>query len=419
MDDHHFQRALVLYGQERYDLAEKELRQSLAAEPADPIAHALLARCLTNREEYAEATAEAKVAIQLAPDYADGHFALATVLYHQDRLAQAEDAIAEAIRLRPEDAAYYLLRGLICHNAGDWNGVLEWTERGLNAEPTHAGCTNLRAMVLVKLGRTREAGMTLRAALARDPEDALTHANQGWALLETGDPNEAMEHFREALRLDPESEWARKGIVEALKARHLLYYWMLRYFLWMERLSRKARWAVILGGLLGYSVLDNLAERHAALKPFVFPIIVLYLGFVLLTWIADPLFNLLLRTDAVGRLALSRDQLAASNYVGACIAFGIGALAIYLGTGSDAALLAALGICALVVPVDHIFKVDHGLPRIVLALYALGEVLCGGLALVLYFLGSPGYIIPATAYLVGVFALPVIVGILVLIQRSR
>ncbi len=50
---------------------------------------------------------------------------------------------------------------------------------------------------------------TLGSALANDPENALTHANQGWALLHRGDHERALEHFREALRIDPELEWAR------------------------------------------------------------------------------------------------------------------------------------------------------------------------------------------------------------------
>ena len=93
-------------------------------------------------------------------------------------------------------------------------------------------------MALVQLGRKDEAQQTLGSALANDPENALTHANQGWALLHRGDHAKALEHFREALRIDPELDWARAGIVEALKARHLIYRVMLRFFLWMGRQSQ-------------------------------------------------------------------------------------------------------------------------------------------------------------------------------------
>ena len=42
---------------------------------------------------------------------------------------------------------------------------------------------------------------------------------KAWALIEQGEHEQAMEHFREALRLNPQLDWARQGIVEAMKAR--------------------------------------------------------------------------------------------------------------------------------------------------------------------------------------------------------
>ena len=106
-------------------------------------------------------------------------------------------------------------------------------------------------MALVQLGRKDEADHTLGSALANDPENALTHANQGWAFLHRGDHERALEHFREALRIDPELDWARIGIVEALKARYLIYRFMLRFFLWMSRKGTAARWVILLGFVFG------------------------------------------------------------------------------------------------------------------------------------------------------------------------
>ena len=60
------QRALLLFQQSRHDLAEAELRQSLASEPQDAYAHALLALCLSKRESFQEATDEARQASSAA-----------------------------------------------------------------------------------------------------------------------------------------------------------------------------------------------------------------------------------------------------------------------------------------------------------------------------------------------------------------
>ena len=56
--------------------------------------------------------------------------------------------------------------------------------------------------------------------------------------MHAGDFRGALEHFREALRLNPSPEWARAGLVEALKARYPSAA-SLRYFLWMSTLSRR------------------------------------------------------------------------------------------------------------------------------------------------------------------------------------
>ena len=91
----------------------------------------------------------------------------------------------------------------------------------------------------------------------------LTHANQGWALLHRGNYQRALEHFREALRIDPELDWARAGIVEALKAHHFIYRQMLRFFLWIGRQARVAQWVIILGILFGPRMLATHRPRKS------------------------------------------------------------------------------------------------------------------------------------------------------------
>ncbi len=241
----HFDRAVVLYDQGRHDLADAELRQELAGDPANPVAHALLAFCLAKRGRHAEATREAELAVHQGPALSYCHYALSHVLYERDRLEEAADAVQEAIRLNPADPDCWAMLAAIRFDQRRWAEALAAAEQGLASEAEHRGCNNLRAMALVKLGRRGEAGQTIEAILAHHPEDALTHANQGWHRLESGSGTRALEHFREALRLDPELEWARQGLVEAIKSRYPVYSLMLRYFLWMGRLSVRTQWMVI------------------------------------------------------------------------------------------------------------------------------------------------------------------------------
>src|SRR5690606_1373599 len=149
------------------------------------------------------------------------------------------------------NADFYAQLATVLFQQKKWQAALDASLEGLKFDAEHTGCTHLRSMALTQLGRQQEAIATVDSALARDPDNEYAHTNKGWALLHEGKPKEALEHFREALRLDPNYEYAQHGIVEALKARNFIYRWMLAYFLWMSRLSDRAKWGVILGGYFG------------------------------------------------------------------------------------------------------------------------------------------------------------------------
>jgi hypothetical protein len=292
-------------------------------------------------------------------------------------LQGAGEAIREAIRLDPEMPNYHALQAGIEFKQGHWTEALAAAERGLAMDAGHVGCTNLRALALVKLRRPKEAGQAFEAALARDPDNAITHANQGWALLQEGDAGRALHHFREALRLDADYEMARQGVIEAFKARYLLYQLLLRFMLWMSRMSRRRQWVVLLGGVVGYLAIEVIAYQEPELRLYILPIQALCILFAVLTWIADPLFNLVLRLDRMGRSALSAEQVRASTLVGVCLLAATTAFLVWFFTDSPAVLEAA-GLCAaLTVPVTGIFDCPRGWRRRFLIAYTLALLVAG------------------------------------------
>ena len=359
----HLQRGLLLLQQDRHELAATEFRAALVQEPSDAAAHAYLAMCLAEQGEYREATREAEEAIRLAPDSDLPYSALAQVMVRRNQLNLAELAIRNAIQLFPYDADHHAMLAAIKLELRDWPAALDAAEKGLEIDPEHGRCNNLRAMALVKLGRRAEAGQTIDAVLARQPDDALTHANRGWALLHDGQPRKAMEHFREALRLDPSDDWARAGIVEALKARNFIYRWMLHYFLWMNRLSVRTQWAIIIGAFIGNFILLRISESYPASAPYILPVRVAYLAFALMTWLSVPIFNLLLRLSRFGRLALSREQTLAANFIGALLFPAAGALVLRFVTGKSIFMEATLVLVLLCIPVMVLFASPAGWPR--------------------------------------------------------
>ena len=345
----YLQRGELLIEQSRFKQAEEELRKGLLEEPENAYAHSLLAISLSEQNQLDAALQEAQQAVSLAPDWAYSQYVLALIYFDRSDLNRAETAVKDAIRINPEDERCYALLSNIHLNRKEWQAALATAEAGLEIASEDIQCTNLRAMALVKLGRKEEAGATIDAALANAPDNALTNANQGWTLLEQGQHEKAMTHFREALRLDPTLNWAREGIVEALKARNPIYRFMLGYFFRMSRLRGRTQWLIIIGAYFFIQLLNNVSAKYPAVSPFVTPLILVYLAFVFLSWTAEPLFDLLLRLNKFGRLALSEKQINASNWVGGFMLAAILATIAGFATANTTLTAAGLGCAAMII----------------------------------------------------------------------
>ena len=364
-------RATLLMQQRRFEDAEEHLRRALAADPDDGTAHRLLAWCRLTGGDTDAALHEAREALRVDPDRPDHHALLSRVHAARDEDDAAERAARRAIELDPHDAGLWstLARSLACRKR--WRDALDAADRGLAVEPDDADCRNLRAMCLTQLGRRDEATATLAGTLERDPDDANAHASLGWTRLHARRPREALESFREALRLDPTHAYAKAGLVEALKARNPIYRWMLAFFLWMNRLGERMQWGLIIGAFVGYQVLRAIARNNEALRPWLTPLIVAYVGFVLLTWLAVPLFNLLLRLDRFGRHALMSDQRRGSNLLGA-ILLAAAALAVVAVVTRDVAwLVAAMPLLGVAIPGVGVFRTAPGPWRTGMAAYTV------------------------------------------------
>jgi tetratricopeptide (TPR) repeat protein len=411
----------ILLQTKRYKDAEAMLREVLAVSPNSGLAHGTLSFTLHQLGRNVEALREAEAAIGLAPNDPSNYYYQALALLALERVRGAMTAIQEAIRLNPESARYHAVVSRIYAKNKSWHKALEAAQKGLRFDPQDVQCTNLRGLALVNLGRKDEAKQTIAAALARDPENALTQANQGWALLHAGEHGQALTHFREALRLDPLLDWARSGIVEALKARNPIYRFMLRYFLWMSRLTEAEQWetvAVISGA---WHALRVIARQVPILYIVVFPLSLVYSAFAVLTWTARPLFALTLRFNRLGRLALPKEEIVASNWIAACLLAAGSGLILSMVFWNPAFLILSIVALAMILPVSAVFRCSPGIGRIILAINGVLLALAGLLAFALALIGSWALVlagIPGILFIVGLTFYPAIANLTILLTRK-
>ncbi|MDA7874110.1 tetratricopeptide repeat protein [Rhodopirellula sp.] len=315
-----YERSQLMLGQRRYELAERELRGLLADEPNDGIALALLALCILHaKERMIEASDTAQRAVAVAPSEPLCHYALATCYLQRNRFDEAEAAIQTSLTLDPHDADAFAVLARAMFGRKRYEDALATVEQGLAIDPEHGDCSSLRAITLERLGRDTEAVAAATNRLKLDPQDPMAHASYGYTLLQAGDYQQAQVAFREALRLDPANEMARAGLITALNNRSFLFRMVHRFYVSLSRLNGKAAFYLIVGAWVLMQLLSRLAEQYPVLQPVVFPIIVLYAMFVILTWIANPLFNTFLRFHPFGQHLLNRSQTWASNLIAPCL----------------------------------------------------------------------------------------------------
>jgi len=395
-------RLLINYG--RYADAQNEIHQYLTVEPNDGEAHTLLAIIYLNLQKSDEAKVAIETAISLAPDQAYNFYIYSKVWFQKEKGAEAEQTIREAISLNPFSAEFFAWLAQIQLRKKDYAQALESANEGLAVEPDNINCLNIRAIALTKLNKKQEAFETIQDALSGDPENSMTHANTGWSMLEHGDQKAALLHFTESLRLNPDNEWAKSGMVEALKARYFIYRMFLRYMFWIGNMKGNKQWMVIIGFYLLVQVLQYVGETYPQLEYFILPIVILYSLMAFSTWIIQPVFNLLLRLHPQGKYVLTPEESRTSVFVGCSLL--IGALALLtLPFVADANGALALGVFGITfsMPLANIYRTSKPKNRKLLQGFIGLIGLCGLASVVLAYAGFESYMTLGMIYLALIF----------------
>ncbi len=355
----------------RNDDALTAYREALAQDPDNAQVLRLLAYCqLRSERESEQALLTIDRAIELEPNDPDSHVIRALVLVDRGEVKPALEAADRAIELEPEAAMGYSVLAQAHMKAQAWAAAETAAKMALAIDPDEEMAATVLAHALFCQGKQLENQVHIGGMLHRDPEDPYTHHAAGLAALQAEEFAKAEEHFLEALRLDPEFEPARDGLLDAFRARSVIYRGYLRYAFFVTRLSPRQR----LGFFFGVLILAQVAFRSTAgvLPALTLVLIGVYLLFVVWTHVAGAVGSLIVLGDRSARHALrTRERVKAVAAGGGVV---LGGLVLGLGLMVNALSLAAVGVGFFGMAIPLILFLDHsGEPR-------RGRVLYGGLA---------------------------------------
>lgn len=387
------QRAQLLLQQGRYQDALTTLRQYLSNSANDIDALYLLAICYMEMNRPEEAAQVISNALGFAPDDDRFLYLRARAALNNNQFNEALQAIREAVSINPYQANYFGMWSQILLFKKEYPEALRKAEEGLALDPENLVCLNLRSNALFNLGKKEEAFSDLHEALEHNPENAYTHANLGWKWLEAGDHRKSLEHFRESLKLDPNQQWAKSGMVQAMKARYWLYRQFLNYSFFMGRQKAQTQWIII----IAIFVLTQIASK------VFFPVYVLLALVALSTWLIAPVSNLFLRLNPYGRYALTSEQTKASNLVGCLLLTALLSAGAFWLTAVPGLLTIAICAGVLLLPVASMYAPESAKSRKIFLIYTLSLAALGIAGTVFAFITGDALNVLVAVMLVGIF----------------
>jgi len=355
MTENIISRAGILIQQRRYAEAEKLLKDLLSTDPDNVRILMLLAEAQLQQDDLDNAESLIDSAIGLDPEFGYLFYIKARIQIQKDKYAEAEKNLKIALELDPENADYYALWASVKLTRKQYESALEYADKALELDAENIIALNIRSTALFKLDRKEDSFTTIEGALREDPNDAYTHANYGWNLLEKGDTKKSLVHFGESLKNDPSSQYAQAGMIEALKANNFLYKGFLKYSFWIGNLTAKYQWGVILGFYFGVRFLRSLADNNATLRPFLLPVVIVLAIVAFSTWIVTPFSNLFLRFNKYGKHLLDDKQKLSSNFVAISLLICLSGIAGYLLANNEGFLTIAVFGFAMMVPLSTMF----------------------------------------------------------------
>ena len=416
-EDNRIYKVEILIQQSKYAEAEKVLSELLSEDSNNVHFLLLLAEVNLQQDKYDNANTIINNAIGISPDVPYLFYIKSRIAIQQDNLKEAEKIINHAIELDAYNSNFFALLANIKLGGKQYNEALEIANKALEIDAENLLALNTRSTALNKLNRSEESFETIKGALRENPNNAYTHANYGWGLLEKGDYKKALVHFKEALKNDPNFSYAQQGILEALKATNPVYRMFLKYSFWMGNLTSRYQWGVIIGFYIGFRILNTIAQNNDTLRPYMFPLVIALAIIVFSTWVITPISNLFLRFNTYGKLLLDKRKKLSSTFVAISLAVFVIGLLLYFVLSDERFLTVTVFGFTMMLPLSVMFsptKYKHSL-----LIYSIVMAAVGLSAIGLTFITNEVFNSMTIVYFIGFVAFQWVANFLFIKENNR
>jgi Tfp pilus assembly protein PilF len=310
------QRGELLRQQGRHTDAERYLQQAIAEKPSQAEGYYQLAFCYCNWNGHAKKALQTiDRAISLDPTRADFFALRAWILGNLDNDKEAVAVAQQALEMNPFNVLALNAQTRSLCDLQRWAEAEASARRALAIAAGNEVATNLLAIALRQQGRTAESDAVTAGLLSRVPDNAMAQSNAGWSALQAGDYRRANQHFLEALRLDPNYDYARRGLLHAFNSRVWIYRIYYQFIAWLGKHRREMRYFFIFVVYVVYRFIVAELRTQFGKEGVHWAMVVITLYLVVFGF-GRSFANLFLLLDPFARHALTRKEMGWSFLAG-------------------------------------------------------------------------------------------------------
>ena len=196
-------RGMIHFERDDFNLALKDLNESIRLQPRIPVTFNNRAVVLKAMGRYPEALLNLDQSIKLRPDYADAYENRGLVLVSMGQYEPAIENFDKAISMRKDNPWSYINRGTARSNAGDYKGAkhdfLEALKKNRNISDAYIGLS----IVYLAEQDLDKALKFANQAVKKNTKNGLAYNQRGWTLYKTDKLDEAIYDFDKAIRFAP------------------------------------------------------------------------------------------------------------------------------------------------------------------------------------------------------------------------
>jgi tetratricopeptide (TPR) repeat protein len=199
-----FDHATELGNKGQYDEAIAEWKELVATNPDDTRIHNNLGAALALRGRYTEAIPEYEKALELNPQYHAIHNNLGRAQLAAGRPDEAIQSFEKGLEYYPESAELHNHLGLALASKGRLDEAQAEFAKALEINPSYADAHRNLGRALAMTGQLDQAIPQFEKAVEINPTFAEAHSDLGRLLVVEGQYDQAMPHLEKALALKPD-----------------------------------------------------------------------------------------------------------------------------------------------------------------------------------------------------------------------